>query len=116
MSLCKTVLLSTVAAAALSFSIFGAMPVSIAQESFANLGENEAVAVGRGGKITKGAKKMNDDHHKAASSMGARELPQGAVIFRKNNKVYVIENRASSGTRRTTAGDGFGDMFMVDSF
>ena len=123
MSLSKMTVLA--AGLALSLSTFG---IAHAQPSpqpggaqntpgnmISDVGDDEAVAIGGNGRVRKAKIKVTATHMTKAQQMGARELPKGAMIIKKGGKVYILENKATTGNK-TAIGESFQDMFEADTY
>ena len=65
---------------------------SSGQDALGQLGSNEGIHVDiKGFKITKGAAK--DDASNQVAKLGAREVTDGAIIFRAGNKLYIVDGK-----------------------
>ena len=115
MSLSKTTLLAAGLTLALATTGMATKTFAQAQNSPGNMlsdvGEDEVLYLkAETGKVTKGKAKMTAAHTTKAMSMGAKELPKGAMIFRKGGKLYLLENKVSTGNK-TMIQDNFQDVF-----
>src|SRR5215510_1488038 len=62
------------------------------QDALGQLGTNEGIYVDtKGFKISKGAAKGDASKH--VETMGAREVTEGAIIFRAGDKLYIVDGR-----------------------
>ena len=65
---------------------------SSSQDMLGQLGSNEGIHVDvKDFKISKGAAK--DDASKQVEKLGAREVTDGAIIFRAGNKLYIVDGK-----------------------
>ena len=65
---------------------------SSGQTALGQLGSNEGIHVDvKGFSIIKGAAK--DDASKQVEKLGAREVTDGAIIFRAGNKLYIVDGK-----------------------
>jgi hypothetical protein len=65
---------------------------SSSQDGLGQLGTNEGIYVDtKGFKISKGAAKGDASKH--VETMGAREVSEGAIIFRAGDKLYIVDGR-----------------------
>jgi hypothetical protein len=68
---------------------------SSSQEALGQLGTNEGIYVDtKGFKISKGAAKSDASKH--VEKLGAREVTDGAIIFRAGEKLYIVDGRPPS--------------------
>ena len=68
---------------------------SSSQDMLGQLGSNEGVYVDmKGFKISKGAAK--DDASKHVAKLGAREVTDGAIIFRAGDKLYIVDGKPAA--------------------
>ena len=66
-------------------------------ETVPSLANNEGVYVEKGSfKLTVGASK-SDDPVGLITKMGAKEVANGAVIFRSGDKLYIVDGKPSTG-------------------
>ena len=66
------------------------------QPTLGQLGNNEAVVVdSKGFNIAKGGAKGDTSAH--IDKMHAREVSEGAVIFRSGNKLYIVDGKDVAG-------------------
>ncbi|HEY2979933.1 MAG TPA: hypothetical protein VGJ22_02025 [Anaerolineales bacterium] len=71
---------------------------SSSQDVLGQLGNNEGIYVDmKGFKISKGAAKGDASGHVA--KLGAREVSDGAIIFRSGEKLYIVDGRPSAKTQ-----------------
>ena len=62
------------------------------QDALGQLGTNEGIYVDtKGFKISKGAAKGDASKH--VEKLGAREVTDGAIIFRAGEKLYIVDGR-----------------------
>jgi hypothetical protein len=62
------------------------------QDALGLLGTNEGIYVDtKGFKISKGASKGDASKH--VETMGAREVTEGAIIFRAGDKLYIVDGK-----------------------
>ena len=115
MSLSKITLLA--AGLTLGLSTMGmttktfAQPVNSPGNMLTDMGEDEAIYLrAETGKVSKGKMKLTAAHHTKAMAAGARELPKGAVVYRKGGKLYLLENKAGAGGK-TVVQENFQDVF-----
>jgi hypothetical protein len=74
------------------------------------IGEGEAYMIGpKGQRLHKSKVKVTSAQHEAAVKKGAREIRPGAVIYRQNGKLYMMEDSANE-----KASSGFQSNFDVD--
>ena len=115
MSLSKITLLAAGLTVALATTSLATKTFAQAQNNPGNMlsdvGEDEVVYLkAETGKMTKGKMKLTAAHSTKAMSMGAKELPKGAMVFRKGGKLYLLENKVSTGNK-TMIQDNFQDVF-----
>jgi DNA helicase TIP49 (TBP-interacting protein) len=115
MSLSKITLLAAGLTVALATTSLATKTFAQAQNNPGNMqsdvGEDEVIYLkAETGKVTKGKMKLTAAHHTKAMAAGARELPKGAMIYRKGGKLYLLENKASAGGK-TVVQDNFQDVF-----
>jgi len=68
---------------------------SSSQDVLGQLGSNEGIYVDtKGFKISKGAAKGDASKH--VEKLGAREVTDGAIIFRAGEKLYIVDGRPST--------------------
>ena len=101
MSLSKPAIMAGVAAIALT--VAGASQLALAQQPtgdvIGELANNEGIFVdGKTFKIARG--KAKGDPAAQIAKMGAKEVGPGAIVFRYNEKLYMVEGRL-----RCAAGD-----------
>lgn len=71
---------------------------SSTQDVLGQLGSNEGIYVDvKGFKISKGAAK--GDASGQISKLGAREVSDGAIIFRSGEKLYIVDGRPPAKTQ-----------------
>jgi hypothetical protein len=74
------------------------------------LGEGDAYMIGsKGQRLHKSKVKVSATTHEAAVKKGARELRPGAVIYKQNGKLYLMEDSANE-----KASQHFQSNFDVD--
>ena len=66
------------------------------------------------GKVTKAPKKLTAAHHGKMSGMSPREIPAGAMIYRRGGKLYMLENKVVGPGGRTMIHENFQDVFGMD--
>ena len=67
------------------------------------LGEGEAVMIGpKGQRLHKSNSKVSAAKHQAAV---AKEIPGGAVIYKQNGKLYMLQDNANEKASQTFQGD-----------
>ena len=115
MSLSKITLLAAGLTVALATTSLATKTFAQAQNNPGNMlsdvGEDEVLYLkAETGKVTKGKAKMTAAHTTKAMSMGAKELPKGAMIFRKGGKLYLLENKAGAGGK-TMIQENFQEVF-----
>jgi hypothetical protein len=70
------------------------------------LGEGEAVMIGpKGQRLHKSNSKVSAAKHQAAMAKGAKEIPGGAVIYKQNGKLYMLQDNANEKASQTFQGD-----------
>lgn len=70
------------------------------------LGEGEAVMIGpKGQRLHKSNSKVSASKHQAAVAKGAKEIPGGAVIYKQNGKLYMLQDNANEKASQTFQGD-----------
>ena len=70
------------------------------------LGEGEAVMIGpKGQRLHKSNSKVSASKHQAAVAKGAKEIPGGAVIYKQNGKLYMLQDTANEQASQTFQGD-----------
>lgn len=117
MSLSKITLLA--AGLALAFSTTSIVTKTMAQapqnapsNMLTDIGEDEAVYLkAETGKVVKAKRKMAAEHHTKAMAAGAREIPRGAMIYRKGGKLYLLENKPGKAAGKTVIEENFQDHF-----
>ena len=116
MSLSKMTLLA--AGLSLGFASLGLSTTSYAQSQnvpgnmLSDVGQDEIIYLrAETGRLSKAKMKMTDASHSKAMSMGARELPRGAMIYRKGGKLYLLENKPGKAAGMTMIQEGFQDHF-----
>src|SRR6476646_197160 len=68
---------------------------SSSQDALGQLGTNEGIYVDmKGFKISKGAAKGDASKH--VEKLGAREVTNGAIIFRAGEKLYIVDGRPTN--------------------
>jgi hypothetical protein len=120
MSLSKMTVLA--AGLALAFTTFGAStavkaqaPQNAPSNMLTDVGEDEAVYVNpKTGKVSKAKTKVSAAHHTKAMAKGGREI-SGAMIYRKGGKLYLLENKPTTGGK-TMMHEDFQDMFDVNQY
>jgi hypothetical protein len=76
----------------------------------ATIGEGEAVMIGpKGQRLHKSKVKVSSAQHDAAMKKGAREIKPGAVIYKQNGKLYMMEDSSNE-----KASSHFQSNFDVD--
>ena len=74
------------------------------------IGEGEAYMIGpRGQRLHKSKVKVSAAQHEAAMKRGAREVRPGAVLYKQNGKLYLMEDNANE-----KASQNFQSNFDVD--
>jgi hypothetical protein len=116
MSLSKMTLLA--AGLALGFSTFGLSTTSYAQaqnvpgNQLGDVGQDEIIYLrAETGRFSKGKTKITDASHTKAMAGGARELPRGAMIYRKGGKLYLLENKPGKAAGKTMIAEEFQEHF-----
>ena len=115
MSLSKISVLAT--SLALGLSIVGAPTASVAQAvqdlQLFELHDNQAFMVSsETGKVHKAKIAMTEAHHTKAMAMGGRELSKGAMIYKHDGRIYIVEDKA--GGKTSVVQETFVDMFPAN--
>jgi hypothetical protein len=70
------------------------------------LGEGEAVMIGpKGQRLHKSNSKISAATHQSALAKGAKEISPGAVIYKQNGKLYMLQDNANEKASQTFQGD-----------
>lgn len=116
MSLSKMTLLA--AGLALGFSTMGLSSTAFAQAQNtpgnmqSDVGQDEVIYLkAETGRMTKAKTKISDASHSKAMAQGARELPRGAMIYRKGGKLYLLENKPGKAAGKSMIQEEFQDHF-----
>ena len=111
MSLSKITLLA--AGLALGFSTMSfAQSQNQPGNQLGDVGQDEVIYLrAETGRFSKGKTKISDASHTKAMSQGARELPRGAMIYRKGGKLYLLENKPGKAAGKTMIAEEFQEHF-----
>jgi hypothetical protein len=111
MSFSKLTVLAAGLALAMSTAAF-AQSQNVPGNMLSDVGQDEIIYLkSETGKVTKAKMKMNDASHGKAMKAGARELPHGAMIYRKGGKLYLLENKAGKAAGKTMIHEEFQEHF-----
>jgi hypothetical protein len=70
------------------------------------LGEGEAIMLGpKGQRLHKSNSKVSAAKHQSALAKGAKEISAGAVIYKQNGKLYMLQDNANEKASQTFQGD-----------
>lgn len=87
-----------------------AQPQNTPGDMLSDVGEDESIYLqAETGRMTKSKSKMSDASHAKAMQMGARELPRGAMVYRKGGKLYLLENKPGKTAGKSMINEEFGE-------
>jgi hypothetical protein len=92
-------------------AVIGLSSVAMAQApkkstEVTTLGEGEAIMIGpKKQRLHKSNSKVSAAKHQAALAKGAKEIPGGAVIYKQNGKLYMLQDNANEKASQTFQGD-----------
>ena len=68
--------------------------------------EGDAIMIGpKGQRVHKSNSKVNAAKHQAALAKGAKEIPGGAVIYKQNGKLYMLQDSGNEKASQSFQGD-----------
>jgi hypothetical protein len=99
-----------------AFAVMGFASVAMAQAPAAKAGakstqvttmdEGDAIMIGpKGQRVHKSNSKVSAAKHQAALAKGAKEIPGGAVIYKQNGKLYMLQDTANEKASQSFQGD-----------
>lgn len=119
MSLSKMALLAAGLALALSSTALSPRAHAQTQNTPGNMlsdvGEDEAIIISPKGRVMKAKTKVSAAHHTKAMAMGGREI-KGGMIYRKNGKLYLLEDKPGKAAGKTMMNEEFQDMFDTNTY
>jgi hypothetical protein len=111
MSFSKLTVLAAGLALGLSSAAF-AQSQNVPGNMLSDMGQDEIIYLkAETGKVSKAKAKMTDSSHGKAMTAGARELPRGAMIYRKGGKLYLLENKPGKTAGKTMIHEEFQEHF-----
>jgi hypothetical protein len=111
MSLSKLTVLAAGLVLSLSTASY-AQTQNVPGNMLSDVGQDEIIYLkAETGRMSKGKSKMTDASHSKAMTAGARELPRGAMIYRKGGKLYLLENKPGKAAGKTMINEDFQEHF-----
>jgi hypothetical protein len=111
MSFSKLTVLAAALALGMSTAAF-AQTQNVPGNMLSDVGQDEIIYLkAETGRMSKAKAKMTDASHSKAMTAGARELPRGAMIYRKGGKLYLLENKPGKAAGKTMINEEFQEHF-----